>query len=155
MPKVPEDERRRIVGLCLREYSRRAISAMRNRPLATVNRVIQAYRNEGRIGDAPWQPRCWVITKDNNLQIVAGVAEQPKRTVREVQAEHGLNHVSATTVKRRLYEVGLRSQTAAKKPLMRSENKAKRLQFAEYHAHWSASLWKRVVFTKQCTFSIR
>ncbi|KAH7955391.1 hypothetical protein HPB52_000813 [Rhipicephalus sanguineus] len=74
---------------------------MTNRHLATVNRIIQAYRNEGRIGDAP--------TQDEDLQIVAAVAEQPKTTVREVQAELGLNHVSATTVKRRLYEAGLRS----------------------------------------------
>ncbi|KAH6945953.1 hypothetical protein HPB50_010922 [Hyalomma asiaticum] len=98
MPIVPEDERRRIIDLCLREYSQRAIST--NHPLATVIRIIQAYRNEGRIEDAPRQPRHRLTTKDEDLQIVAAVGEQPKTTVREVHAELGFNHVSATTVKR-------------------------------------------------------
>lgn len=107
MPKVPEGERRCIVGLCLREYSPRAILAMKNRPFAIVNRIIQVYRNDGRIGDASQQPRCRLTTMDKYLQIVAAVAEQLKSTVGEVQTEHGLDQVFSTTMKRLLYVAGL------------------------------------------------
>ncbi|KAL3222261.1 hypothetical protein MRX96_028522 [Rhipicephalus microplus] len=104
---------------------------MRNHPLATVNLNNQAYRNDKRIEDAPRQPRDQVTTKNKGMEIAAAVAEQPKTTVREVEADLGLNHVSATTVKHRVYESGLRIRMAARKPLMRAENNAKQLQFVE------------------------
>ncbi|KAL3187913.1 hypothetical protein MRX96_000528 [Rhipicephalus microplus] len=104
---------------------------MKNRPLATVNLNNQAHRNDKRIEDAPRQPRDQVITKNKGMEIVAAVEEQPKTAVREVEADLGLNHVSATTVKHRVYKGGLRSRMAARKPLMRAENNAKRLQFVE------------------------
>ncbi|KAH7984655.1 hypothetical protein HPB52_023484 [Rhipicephalus sanguineus] len=137
---------------------RRAVGTQTSQQLSgicVVNRIIQAYRTEGRIVDATRHPRRRVTTKDEYLQIVAAVAEQPKTTVREVHAELGLTHVSATTVKRRLYEAGLKSRTAARKPILRAENKAKRLQFAKDHAHWSAADWKRVVFTDESIFPTR
>ncbi|KAL3177294.1 hypothetical protein MRX96_009976 [Rhipicephalus microplus] len=84
-------------------------------------------------------PRHRVTTEDEDLQIVPAVAEQPKTVVREAQADLRLKHVSATTMKRHLYETGLESRTTARKPSIRPVNKAKRFQFAEYHAHWSAS----------------
>ncbi|KAL3253189.1 hypothetical protein MRX96_054654 [Rhipicephalus microplus] len=44
---------------------------------------------------------------------------------------------------------------AERKLLMRAENKAKRLQFSEDHAHWSASHWKRMTLTIRSTFRTR
>ncbi|KAH7985779.1 hypothetical protein HPB52_025408 [Rhipicephalus sanguineus] len=57
MARVPEDERLRIVELYTKEYSQRAVAAMVKRPLKTVNRIIQAFRDENRIKDAPRKPR--------------------------------------------------------------------------------------------------
>ncbi|KAH8042694.1 hypothetical protein HPB51_025526 [Rhipicephalus microplus] len=102
-------------------------------------------RYEGRIRDTPRQPRFRGTTKDEDLQIVGAVVEQPKTTVREVQNNRGLNHVSATAINPSLRS----SRTAVRKALMLVENKVKQLKFAEDHGNWAASDWKRVVFTDQ------
>ncbi|KAL3188130.1 hypothetical protein MRX96_024095 [Rhipicephalus microplus] len=68
---------------------------------------FKPYRNEGRTGDTPKHPRRQATTKDEDLQIVAAMVQQPKTTVREVKAELELHRVLATTVKRRLYKAEL------------------------------------------------
>ncbi|XP_049268775.1 Down syndrome cell adhesion molecule-like protein 1 homolog [Rhipicephalus sanguineus] len=78
MARVPEDERLRIVELYTKEYSQRAVAAMVKRPLKTVNRIIQAFRDENRIKDAPRKPRPRVTTQEDDMNIVAYVADNPR-----------------------------------------------------------------------------
>ncbi|XP_042142891.1 uncharacterized protein K02A2.6-like [Ixodes scapularis] len=85
MSRVPEDERRRIIDLCLKEYSQRAIVDLVQRPLKTVNRIIQAYKNEGHIADAPHNRRPRVTTADQDQTIVAAVAVDPFLSARDVR----------------------------------------------------------------------
>ncbi|KAH7985012.1 hypothetical protein HPB52_024368 [Rhipicephalus sanguineus] len=62
MSRVPGHRRRQIAELSLQVYTQRAISSMTNRPLKTVNRTVQAYRDERRIKDASrkasYKPEC-------------------------------------------------------------------------------------------------
>lgn len=154
MARVPEDERLRIVELYTKEYSQRAVAAMVKRPLKTVNRIIQAFRDENRIKDAPRKPRPRVTTQEDDMNIVAYVADNPRASLSEIRQCFQLT-ASKTTVKRRLAEAGLKSRMAAQKPLLTNVNKSKRLSFAQRHEAWSADDWRRVVFSDECTFTTK
>ncbi|KAH7958896.1 hypothetical protein HPB49_006230 [Dermacentor silvarum] len=81
MARAPEDEKLRIVEPYTKEYSQRAVAAMVKRPLKTVNRIIQAFRDENRIKDAPRKPRPRVTTQEDDMNIVAYVADNPRASL--------------------------------------------------------------------------
>ena len=57
------------------------------------------------------------------------------------------------TVSRRLSkEFNLKSYKPAKKPRLTAAMKAKRLQFANNHQHWTAEQWGKVLFSDESTF---
>lgn len=151
MARVPDEERRHIIDLALKEYSQRSIAAMTGRPLKTVNRICQAYKTEGRIGDAPHRRRPRATTEEEDQLIIAAVADDPFQTANEIMENTGVNAHPAT-VRNRLKEAGLHSRVAAQKPFLNSTHKTKRLQFAEQHASWTSEEWKRVIFTDESTF---
>ncbi|KAH7965509.1 hypothetical protein HPB49_008495 [Dermacentor silvarum] len=70
------------------------------------------------------------------MAIAAAAVNSPTASVLEIKNSVGLEGVSGTTVKRRLYEAGLKSRTAAQKPIVSEANKQKRLEFARQHQHW-------------------
>ncbi|KAH7933919.1 hypothetical protein HPB49_019144 [Dermacentor silvarum] len=133
MSRVPEEQRRQIVDLSLQAYTQRQISEMTNRPLSTVNRIVQAYRKGRRIKDAPRKARPKVTTEDEDMAIVVAAVDRPAASVLKIKNSVGLERVSETTVKRRMYEAGLKSRTAARKPIVSEANKQKRLEFARQH----------------------
>ncbi|KAH7978083.1 hypothetical protein HPB49_004434 [Dermacentor silvarum] len=128
MSRVLENERRRIVDLCLQSYSQRVISEMTNRPLKTVNRIIQAYKKDGRIADAPRKDRKKVTSEAEDMAVVAVAAANPTSTVREIKNSLRLGGISDMTIKRRLYAAGLKSRTAAQKPIVSAANKKKAIR---------------------------
>lgn len=89
MSRVPEEERMRIVELSLKQYSKREISRITNRPLKTVNRIIQAYRTERTIKDAPQKARPKVTTEDEDMSIILAVNDFLASTVRELATNCG------------------------------------------------------------------
>ncbi|KAH6946073.1 hypothetical protein HPB50_011472 [Hyalomma asiaticum] len=129
MARVPYDERMKIVKLSFRGYSQRRIAAEVRRPLKTVNRIIQAYRDEGRIKDAPHRRRPQATSASEDLLIVAVANNEPSMSAKRVRGTIGLN-VNDSTVRSRLHDAGLRSRVAAKKPLLSGQNKIARLRFA-------------------------
>ncbi|KAH9362789.1 hypothetical protein HPB48_015248 [Haemaphysalis longicornis] len=49
MPSVPEEDRLRMIHLFQEGIRQRDIAKATGRPLCTVNRIMQAFRDEGRI----------------------------------------------------------------------------------------------------------
>ena len=62
--------------------------------------------------------------------------------------------ISRTTVKRRLCESGLHGRIAARKPLLRTGNKQKRLVWAKEHKEWTLDQWKSVLWSDESKFEI-
>ena len=61
--------------------------------------------------------------------------------------------ISHMTVSRRLSkEFNLKSYKPAKKPRLTAAIKAKRLQFANNHQHWTAEQWEKWLFSDESTF---
>ena len=57
-----------------------------------------------------------------------------------------------TVSKRLSKEFNLKSYKPAKKPRLTAAMKAKRLQFANNHQHWTAEQWGKVLFSDESTF---
>lgn len=62
--------------------------------------------------------------------------------------------ISVSTIKNRLKSFGLKGRIAAKKPLLRPQNKIKRLQWAKIHVTWTPRMWKKVLWTDESKFQI-
>ena len=62
--------------------------------------------------------------------------------------------VSVSTVKRRLRAAGLTGRVAVRKPLLRWQNKKKRLAWAMKHRQWTTENWKKVLWTDESKFEI-
>lgn len=154
MARVPEEQRREIVHLAYKGYTQRQIGVLVNRPLKTVNRIIQAFKQEGRIRDAPRAPPPRSTTEDEDALIIAAVVQDPFLPARAIREALDLD-ASDSTVRRRLKDAGFRSCVAARKPLLRAASKNARLQFALQLASWTSEDWSHVIFSDESTFSTR
>lgn len=151
-PRIPLDTRLQVVHLSQGGASQRSIALKLGLNLHSVNRIMQAFRDEGRIGDAARAPRPRSTTPEEDLLIVAAACDNPFLNARELRSELSLD-VSTQTIRNRLHEVGLRSRVAPKKPLLTDRNKENRLQFCQDHAPWTEREWEAVVFSDESTFT--
>ncbi|KAH9373078.1 hypothetical protein HPB48_005442 [Haemaphysalis longicornis] len=152
--EYPEDQRREIIRLAQSGHPQRYIGSLVGRPLKTVNRIIQAFKYEGRVRDAPRPPPPRVTTEDEDACIIASVVQDPFQSARAIRHTLDLD-VSDSTVRRRLRSAGLRSRIASQKPLLTTSNKNARLHFATQHASWRTEDWGRVIFSDESTFCTR
>lgn len=100
MARVPGAQRREIIGLSQKGYTQRYIGSLVNRPLKTVNRILQAFKYEGRVRDAPRAPPPRVTTDEEDACIVAAVVQNPFLSAREVREELDVG-ASDVTIRRR------------------------------------------------------
>lgn len=152
MSRIPEKERLKIIELCCKNYTQKSVAEMTGRSVKAVNRILQAYKKEGRVKDAPRGRPPRATTDDEDLSIVAAAVDAPRASLQELRQSLQLR-ASRSTVRRRLNEAGLRSRAAAQKPLLRATNKAKRLDFAQLHESWTVEQWQNAVFSDECTFT--
>ncbi|KAH6947590.1 hypothetical protein HPB50_020167 [Hyalomma asiaticum] len=113
-------------------------------------RVSEPYKFDRRIKDAPRKLRRGATSHEEGLAIVAAVADNPRCSAQEIKVNLGLK-ASKSTVKRR--QAGLKSRTAEQKVLLRTDNKDKRLQFAQRHAGWIEQDWNKAIFTDESNFT--
>ncbi|KAG1572695.1 hypothetical protein G6F47_013585 [Rhizopus delemar] len=65
-----------------------------------------------------------------------------------LKEEFGIS-LSDSTVRRVLKKAGFIAFVKPQKPLLRSQNIMKRLQWAKSHQHWTVDDWKRVIFSDE------
>ncbi|KAG1080113.1 hypothetical protein G6F42_023464 [Rhizopus arrhizus] len=65
-----------------------------------------------------------------------------------LKEEFGMS-VSDSTVRRVLKKAGFIAFVKPQKPLLRTQNIIKRLQWAKSHQHWTVDDWKRVIFSDE------
>lgn len=85
--------------------------------------------------------------------ITRAVRKDPFKSSVRVKEELNLS-VSDRTVRSRMMEAGLLSRRPAKKPLISTKNRMKRLCFAKEHVHWTVANWKNVLFSDESKFNI-
>ena len=136
--QLSKEKRQSIITLRQEGQSIRKISRILNVSSSAVTKTIKPYDETGSYEDRPrtGRPR---VTSDAEDKLIR-VTSQGNRKLTAPQIKSHINasqssssrHISTSTVKRRLRESGLHGRIAAKKPLLRKNNK-KRLVWAKKH----------------------
>ncbi|KAH7983915.1 hypothetical protein HPB52_015253 [Rhipicephalus sanguineus] len=153
-PRVPADERRRIVELSIQGFSQRVICRLLQRLRNAASRAIQAYRQTGGISDRDRAGRSRCTDDEVDRLIIAAVVADPHISAKGIKDALHLN-ASVWTIRRRLAEAGLANCVAAQKPHITDRQRSIRLQFARSVQTWGSEEWGEVVFSDESTFSSR
>ncbi|KAH7956692.1 hypothetical protein HPB52_011772 [Rhipicephalus sanguineus] len=153
-PRVPADERRRIVESSIQGFSQRVICRLLQRSRNAVSRAIQAYRQTGGISDRDRAGRSRCTDDEVDRLIIAAVVADPHISAKGIKDALHLN-ASVWTIRRRLAEAGLVNCVAAQKPHITDRQRSMRLQFARSVQTWGSEEWGEVVFSDESTFSSR
>ncbi|KAH6924139.1 hypothetical protein HPB50_012772 [Hyalomma asiaticum] len=107
------------------DVSQRQTAAIMNRPLCTVNRICQAFLEEGRLCNVPRGHRQRVTDSAKDLLIKQAANDAPFIAAREIKDSLNLS-ASTSTIRRRQHENGLRSRVAPQKPALSEANRRAR-----------------------------
>ncbi|CAJ0940501.1 unnamed protein product [Ranitomeya imitator] len=127
---------------------------------SAVAKTIKRYKETGSHEDRPrkGRPRVTSASEDKFIRVTSLrnhrlTAAQIRDQVNATQSS-STRHTSTTTVKRRLCAAGLYGKIAARKPLLRTGNKQKRVVWAEEHKEWTLDQWKSVLWSDESKFEI-
>ena len=152
---LSEVQRAQIVALHGQNLSERQISAQMGCSKTAVHQAIAKYQQDGSYTDSKrtGRPRVTTAQEDNVMRkIVVSSFTSSMKNIRAELLRRG-RRISHMTVSRRLSkEFNIKSYKPAKKPKLTAAMKAKRLQFANNHQHWTAEQWGKVLFSDESTF---
>lgn len=123
----------------------------------TVSKTLRRNRETGRNADRKRSGRLRKTSKRHDNQIITISNANRFETAPKIRAKINArlsSPISVSTVQRRLREAGLFGRVAAKKPLLRPQNKEKRLEFAMQHEDWTIDQWKSVLWSDESKFEI-
>jgi transposase len=86
-------------------------------------------------------------------RIITEIKKDPFLSYQDIRARTGVN-VSNTTFKKYLKESGYGHWKAAKRPQLKEEHAALRLQWAEAHKDWSYEEWSKIIWSDECSIEI-
>ena len=161
MPKIgkkkslSEVQRAQIVALHGQNQSERQVSAQMGCSKTAVNQAIAKYQQVGSYTDKErtGRPRVTTVREDNVMRRI--VVRSPTSSMKKIRAEllSRVCRISHMTVSWRLFkEFNMKSYKPAKKPRLTAAIKAKCLQFANNHQHWTPEQLEKVLFSDESTF---
>ncbi|KMQ83189.1 paired box protein and transposase domain containing protein [Lasius niger] len=144
----------REVGLTYRD-----IAAKLHFSKTGVERIVQKYKETGALVNRSGRGKKKYTTLQEDKQIVLISKRDRRKTASQIREEFNATRskdsaVSLTLIKDRLNESGLYGRIAAKKPLLRTVNKMKRLNWAKKHRDWTPEKWKTVLFSDESKFEL-
>lgn len=153
MPDLAPTEIARALEMRRNGQTYRVISRDLRRPVSTIHRSIQRFRETGTYVRRAGQGRKRRTSSRDDRFIRLRVRRNPRLTA--VQARHELEAVrgvtvSERTVRRRFEEAGLGSFVPAKAPRLEVNHRRNRLTFAQEHRLWNADQWSKVLFSDEC-----
>ena len=136
-------------------YTTREIGNRLQLTQKTVSRSINNFYSSGKYGFEKPSGRPRATTKRMDDAILLAAKKSPKKSSKAIEA--GLPQEgkvpSQRTIRRRLFDAGLKSYKPAKKPRLSSKNIADRLAFCQKYKDWSNEQWKRVMFSDETLIS--
>ncbi|XP_039750828.1 uncharacterized protein LOC120627055 [Pararge aegeria] len=153
MPALAPTEIARALEIRRNGQTYRVISRDLHRPVSTIHRSIQRFRETGTYARRAGQGRKRRTSSRHDRFIRLRVHRYPRLTA--VQARHELEAVrgvtvSERTVRRRFEEAGLGSFVPAKAPRLEVNHRRNRLTFTQEHLLWNANQWSKVLFSDEC-----
>jgi transposase len=146
-----------IVALHEQGLSLRQIAARGYGKKSAIGNVLRRYATGGHTTPKK-RPGRRRISSERSDRVLVRLATQGRlkgsfELLADWHASTGVN-ASARTVRRRLFNTGLKSCRPAKKPLLTAFQRKRRLQFAKEHRNCTVADWKAVLFSDESVFSI-
>lgn len=134
-------------------YSTRAIAARLRLVQSTVSRNLAFMKKSGTFTrpKRPGRPKSTSVATDR--AIVRHATRTPTASSTAIRASIPAPSPSARTIRRRLYDAGLKSYRPAKKPALSQKNIRDRIAFCNKYKHWTAEDWARVMFSDESTIT--
>lgn len=151
------EERAKIVQSYKILGSIRKVCASLNHPYSTVRYTINRFKETKCNTDRPGRGHFECLSSSDKRVIKLISLRDRKKSVPIITEEFNCSRrtkISETTTRRCLLNWGLKGRVAAKKPLLRRQNIAKRLAFGKEHVHWSNDQWANVLFSDESKFEI-
>lgn len=140
----------RDIGLTYRDISKRLkVSLHATFDSCKRHEETGSYCSRKRTG----RPR--VTTPQDDRAIIRIARNSPKASSVSilVRLPKENRHVSTRTIRRRLFDCGLKSHTPARKPKLSQKNIKDRIQFCKQYEKWTPSDWENVMFSDESTFT--
>lgn len=156
-PRTSVAQRSAIITLSQEGKTERYIASKLNISKTAVHNTISRKRKTGSLLDQARSGRPKVTSKVEDRRIVTMSKRNRRLTATEICAEINSSRekpVCVSTIKHRLLQHNLRGCVAVKKPLLRKQNKTKRLQWAISHKDWTFADWSKVLWTDESKFEI-
>lgn len=122
-----------------------------------VQNTIKRYQSTGGYTDRKRSGRPKITTPAEDQTIILTSKRDRRLTASQIRGEFNRERetrISLTTVKRRLRAAGLMGRVAVRKPLLRPQNKRKRLQWAQSHKDWTIEQWGKVLWTDESKYEV-
>jgi len=151
------EKRTLIISLHKIGKSNREISSLIEIPRRTVDYHVNKYLATDSCSNAIRTGRPRKTTPSEDKYIALTSKRNRRLTAPDIAAQTNMWHdlaLSTSTVQRRLREASLFGRVAIKKPLLRQQNKRKRLQWARDHKNWSRQQWDTVLWSDESKFEI-
>lgn len=137
-------------------YSQRAVANMLSISRGAVEKCIarsrdktcEGFKSRKRVG----RPRG--TTPRTDRAMLMKVKRSPRASSAKIQAQLPVGErVSCRTVRRRLFNMGLKARKPAVKPLLSAKNIRDRKAFCIRYKDWTADDWENVLFSDESTFT--
>ena len=156
-PRITLENRAKAVALSEEGYSQRQIADRLGCSQKSIDRTLRRHSATGSVQDKTIPGRRRKTSRRENSLIVRKSKADRFKTAPQIKAELQIEHgvqVSASTIQRRLREVGLLARKPCRKPHLTLCHKRARLQFSRVHRNWMQMQWSHVIFSDESKFMI-
>ena len=155
--ELSEGIRGQIIALSNKGFLQRKIAAKIKWSKGAVQRTLERFRDTGSYSTKrrSGRPRATTLKEDQYIKTTS--LRDRTATAGNIQSIVNASQeksISRSTVKRRLVEHGLNGRVAASKPLLKSQNKQKRLLWARKYRSYTKEDWEKVLFADESKFEI-
>jgi transposase len=120
---------------------------------STIHRFIDKYKKTGKTENLPRSGRPPALNNNEKNALISEVTENRREPLHEVINKLGLS-CSLTTAKQALYDAGIHSHVAAKKPFISKKHASARVSWCEKYREKTAHDWAQVIFSDESSIEI-
>ncbi|KAG2465172.1 TCB1 transposase, partial [Polypterus senegalus] len=149
--ELSQEIRKKILDKHVKGKGYKTISKQLDVPVTTVAHIIQKFKIHGTVANLPGRGRRRKIDDKSKRRIIRMVTKEPRKTSKEIQGElqaQGTS-VSDRTIRRRLSQSGLHGRQPRRTPLLKTNHKNARLEFAKLHVDKPQRFWENVLWTDE------
>jgi transposase len=123
---------------------------------AGIYKLCKKFERQGQVIDMKRVGRKKITSQHDDRVMVRAIMTNRRKSSKDIADdlnEAGVR-VSSRTVRRRLWQAGLKAKTPRKKPFLNMVQRRKRVEWAKQHIGWTAEQWKKVIFSDESRISI-